>query len=257
MIKSVAIYGDSFGTHSFSNDYDSQLKGLSHHWSTLLQQEYNCELTNYALSGSSVYYSYKEFERTNHQHDLSIFLVTEPCRYLKPLTFSKGYRDCVTNIAQIDVWRKNKIHDLTNEDLELLSKLESWFNLSDLDYHYDMSELMVDKIRSFGSRVIIISCFSTSFRNEYKDQLGLSDDINLCSLYYAQMKELNMSDEGMNTKWVENSEFISGHLTPEYNKIAYENISYYIKNRVWNWNIPNSKIIDTPNKDNYYIRIRG
>lgn len=257
MIKSLAIYGDSFGTHSLSGPPDARTKGLAYHWSELLKQEYNCELTNYALPGSSVYYSFSEFEKTNHLHDLSIFLVTEPCRYLKPLTFSKGYRDCVTNIAQIDVWRKNKIHDLTNEDLELLSKLESWFDLSDLDYHYDMSELMVDKVRSFGSRVIIIPCFSISFRNEYKDKLGLSDDINLCSLYYAQMKELNMSDEGMNTKWVENCEFISGHLTPEYNKIAYENISYYIKNRVWNWNIPNSKIIDTLNKDNYYVRPRG
>jgi hypothetical protein len=255
VIKSLAIYGDSFGTHSLSGDYASQLKGLSHHWSTLLKQEYNCELTNYALPGSSVYYAFSEFEKTNHLHDLSIFLVTESGRYLKPLTLSKGGRDCVTNIAQIDVWRKNKIHDLTNEDLELLSKLESWFDLSDSDYHYDMSELMVDKVRSFGSRVIVIPCFSISFRNEYQDKLGLSDDISLCSLYYAQMKELNMSDEGMNTKWVENSEFISGHLTPEWNKIAYENISYYIKNRVWNWNIPNSKIIDTPNKDNYYIKL--
>lgn len=255
MIKSLAIYGDSFGTHSLSGDHASQLKGLSYHWSTLLKQEYNCELTNYALPGSSVYYSFSEFEKTNHLHDLSIFLVTESGRYLKPLTLSKGGRDCVTNIAQIDVWRKNKIHDLTNEDLEMLSKLESWFDLSDSDYNYDMSELMVDKVRSFGSRVIIIPCFSISFRNEYQDKLGLSDDISLCSLYYAQAKELNMSDEGMNTKWVENSEFISGHLTPEWNKIAYENINYYIKNRVWNWNIPNSKIIDTPNKDNYYIKL--
>jgi hypothetical protein len=71
------------------------------------------------------------------------------------------------------------------------------------------------------------------------------------------MDEFQFTDTSMGIKWDENSEFISGHLTPEYNKIAYENISYYIKNRVWNWNIPNSKIIDTPNKDNYYIKLRG
>ena len=254
-MKSIGIYGDSFGTCSLSGTPEDQSKGLSHHWSELLKQEYNCELTNYALSGSSIYYSFTEFERTKHLHDLVIFLVTEPCRYLKPLTFSNGYRDCVTNIAQIDVWRKNKIHDLTNEDLVLLSKLESWFELSDLDYHYDMSELMVDKVRSFGSHVIVIPCFSVSFRTEYKDKLGLSEDINLCSLYYAQMKELNMSDEGMNTKWVENSQYVSGHLTPEYNKVAYENISYYIKNRVWDWKIPNSKIITSSNKHNYYNKL--
>ena len=253
MIKSLAIYGDSFGTHSYSGDYDSQLKGLPHHWSTLLKQEYNCELTNYALSGSSVYYSYKEFERTNHQHDLSIFLVTEPSRYIKPLDFFGGEQHCITNQAQIDVWKKTRV--LSNDELELLKKLDYWFELSDEDYQYDVSELMVDKISSVGSHVIVIPCYTISCRDEYKEKLQLPNNVNLCSLYYAQMDELKLSDEGMNTTWVENSQYISGHLTPEYNKIAYENISYYIKNRVWNWNIPNSKIIDTPNKDNYYIKL--
>lgn len=255
MIKSLAIYGDSFGTHSLGADYDSQLKGLSHHWSTLLKQEYNCELTNYALSGSSVYYSYKEFERTNHQHDLSIFLVTEPSRYIKPLDFFGGEQHCITNQAQIDVWKKTRV--LSNDDLELLKKLDYWFELSDEDYHYDVSELMVDKISSVGPHVIVIPCYDISYRAEYKEKLQLPNNVNLCSLYYAQMNELHFADTDMCIKWNENPEFISGHLTPEYNKIAYENISYYIKNRVWNWNIPNSKIIDTPNKDNYYIKLRG
>jgi hypothetical protein len=255
VIKSLAIYGDSFGTHSFSKVQAHQLKGLSYHWSTLLKQEYNCELTNYALSGSSLYYSYKEFERTNHQHDLIIFLVTEPNRYIKPLTFSNGYKDCITNQRQIDVWKKTRISDLSTDDLEVLHKLECWFEMSDLEYHYDMSEFMVDKVASFGSRVVVLPCFDSSFRAEHSSNLGFSKNTNLCTLYYAQMDELKLSDEGMNTTWVENSQYISGHLTPEYNKVAYENISYYIKNRVWDWKIPNNKIITSPNKDNYYKKI--
>jgi hypothetical protein len=255
MIKSLAIYGDSFGTHSLSRDYDSQLKGLSYHWSTLLQQEYNCELTNYALSGSSVYYSYKEFERTNHQHDLIIFLVTEPNRYIKPLHFFGGEQHCITNQAQIDVWKKTRSSSLSNDDLKLLKKLEHWFELSDEEHQYDISELIVDKVSSVGQHVIVIPCFAVSHRAEYKEKLQLPNNVNLCSLYYAQMDEFQFRNADMNIEWDENPEFISGHLTPEYNKIAYENINYYIKNRVWNWDIPNSKIIDTPNKDNYYIKL--
>lgn len=254
-MKSIGIYGDSFGTSSLTGTPEDQSAGLSYHWSELLRQEYNCALTNYALSGSSVYYSYKEFERTNHLHDLCIFLVTEPRRYILPLLFSIGNR-CVTNEVQIDVWKKTGDYNENSGDLELLHKLECWFELSDLDYHQDMSELMVEKVSAVGSRVIIIPCYEASFRDTYRNQkLHIGEEVNLCSLYYAQMSELRLSDTGMNVTWMENSRFISGHLTPEYNRVAYENISHYVKNRIWDWKIPNSKIINSPNKDNYYTSL--
>lgn len=254
MIKSLGIYGDSFGTYSLSGNPLYRHRGLQCHWSSLLSKELNCLLTNYALSGSSVYYSYKKFLETFLQHDLCIFLVTEPSRYIKPLDFSFSKNACITNQVQIDNWKKTR-HNYTTDDVNLLDKLSNWFELMDQDYHYDISELIVDRVMSLHTNVVIIPCYEISLRDPYRKVKNMAAEVNLCSLYYKQMDELNLSDEGMNITWVENCEYISGHLTPEYNKIAYENISYYLKNKYWDWKIPINPIINSNDSLKYYNKI--
>lgn len=251
MIKSLGIYGDSFGTYSLAGTPLSRQYGLRHHWSSLLSKELNCTIKNYALSGSSVYYSYKKFLETSSKNDLCIFLVTEPGRYIKPLDFSSTKNACVTNQAQIDVWKKTKFNS-TDTDIQLLDKLSNWFELSDSEHQYDMSELMIDKVMTVHDNVIIIPCYEVSLRESYRKTKNMLAEVNLCSLYYRQMDELMLTDDGMNIKWVENSEYISGHLTPEYNYIAYENISFYLKNKYWNWKVPIDPIIHVNNREKYY-----
>lgn len=254
MITSIGIYGDSFGTYSLSGEPLFRQKGMSHHWSTLLKEQFKCKLVNYALSGSSVYYSYKKFLETYQLHDLVIFLVTDPFRFIKPLDFSFSKNACITNQLQIDVWRKTK-NNSTEDDRLLLDKLENWFELTDQGYQYDISELLVDRVKSMHNNIVIIPCYEISFREEYRNSNNFIREVNLCSLYYKQMDELNFSDTGMNINWVENCEFIAGHLTPEYNKIAYENISFYIKNKYWDWKMPQKPIIDKDNRYRYYNKI--
>lgn len=254
MIKSLGIYGDSFGTHSLAGNPVQRQLGLKYHWSSLLSKELNCASTNYALSGSSVYYSYKKFLETCSNHDLCIFLITEPCRYIKPLDFSSKKNACITNQAQIEVWKKTKVVS-TESDIQLVDKLSNWFELTDQEYQYDMSELMIDKVLSSHTNVVVIQCHNISLRDSYRNIKNISSEVNLCSLYYKQMEELEISDESMNISWVENSEFISGHLTPEYNKIAYENISFYLKNKYWDWKIPVNPIIDSISREKYFDKI--
>lgn len=83
----------------------------------------------------------------------------------------------------------------------------------------------------------------------------LPKEANLCTLYYQQIKELNINDKDTNSTIIENCVYISGHLAPEYNKIAYENIDFYIQNKYWDWKIPKESIIVSENKDNYYVKI--
>jgi hypothetical protein len=253
-IKRIAVYGDSFGTYSLGADIHSQQKGMQYHWSTLIKNKYGCELDNFALSGSSVYYSYKKFIETYKFYDLIIFLITEPSRYIKPLNFSFSKETCVTNQLQIDVWKKTK-SNLTEEDLEKLQKLNNWFELSDMEYHYDISELMIESVVQKSDNLVLLPCYEISTKSEFKKKFKLSNNINICSLYYKQMEELKLSDEGMNTHWKENPEYISGHLTPEYNRIAFENIDFYIQNKNWNWIIPVSNLIDNNMKKYYYNKI--
>ena len=253
MIKRLAVYGDSFGTYSLSGTTILQQKGLAYHWSSLLRNEYGCELVNYALSGSSVYYSYKKFIDTHHLYDCVIFLVTEPNRYFKPLDFTFG-KSCVTNGNQINVWKKTR-NDLTGSDIKLLNKLDSWFEMTDNEYSYDVSELMIEKIVQQREDVIVLPCYNISMKDEFRESYNIQPNTNLCSLYYKQMAELQLNDDGMNTVWQENAEYISGHLTPEYNRIAYENIQFFIKNRFWEWNIPAEPIIKGDDKVKYFNKV--
>ena len=252
MMKSLAVYGDSFGTYSFSGTNIQQQQGFEHHWSSLLRNEYGCELFNHALSGSSVYYSYKKFMETYHLYDCVIFLVTEPNRYINPLDFTFGNL-CVTNGNQIEVWKKTR-NDLTGSDINLLNKLDSWFELTNDEYSYDISELMIEKVVQQREDVIVLPCYNISMKDEFREQYNIQPNTNLCSLYYKQMEDLHLNDSGMNTVWIENSEYISGHLTPEYNKVAYENIKFFIENRIWDWKIPTDSIIDIENREKYYTK---
>lgn len=252
-INHLGIYGDSFGAPSKSGDFLSQQKGMQYHWSTLLTNEFNCKFSNYSKSGSSVYYSYKKFLETYQNHDVIIFLVTSPDRYIKPLDFSFEKGACMTNKNQIEMWKKNTSY-MEESDLNLLDKLEHWFDLTDLEYCYDITELIVEKIISLKKDIIILPCYDISLRDSFKSAYNIPKKVNLCSLYYRQMEELNLSDEGMNTAWAENAEFISGHLTPEFNKVAYDNIISYLRSNKWNWVTPSTltSFINSNNKDNYY-----
>lgn len=253
MMKSLAVYGDSFGTYSLSGTTDQQQRGFEYHWSSLLSNHYGCKLFNYAVSGSSVYYSYKKFMDTHHLYDCVIFLVTEPNRYINPLEFTFG-KSCVTNGNQIDVWKKTR-KDLAGADIKLLNKLDSWFELTNDEYSYDISELMIEKVIQWREDVIVLPCYNISMKDEFREHHNIQPNTNLCSLYYKQMAELQLSDVWMNTVWIENSEYVSGHLTPEYNRVAYENIKFFIENKFWDWKIPVEPIIKGDDKVKYFNKV--
>jgi hypothetical protein len=68
----IGIYGCSFA-HDLSAD-QRNIPGKS--WSKILTDDYQRNITNFAISGSSVYYSYMKFKETHEQFDKVIFLAT-------------------------------------------------------------------------------------------------------------------------------------------------------------------------------------
>lgn len=218
-MKSIGIFGDSFA------GADESYSGMQYHWSTLLKNYFNCELVNYGLGGSSVYYSYKQFLHNHKKHDCVIFLVTEPGRYIKPVITKTQQKIFVPNIASID--HIDQTYSITEP---MVSDLQGWFLASDDTFNIDMSELMLEKILSLQPQTIVIPCFDSSVQN-------LNLDFNLFELQEKQASLFGLTAYELLSNYVENYDIISGHFLPEINHIVYENIKNRINNKKWNWTV--------------------
>jgi len=254
----IGLYGDSFGAASLSPCPElgniNTTKGMDYHWITLLKNELQCEVFNYSLSGASIYHCYKEFMKTHHLHDKNFFLITFPARYPKSFTFkgNPGVIQNIVSLSHIDSFIKNNI--CLDEDLEILNDMRGWYKMECEEFNVDVSELMINEIIHHRPDTIFIPCFGGKLIENIAHKINIKPHQVLCTLYYHQMKQLALDDTGMNSAWQENSLYISGHLTPEYNRIVYNALSHRLKTGEWTLEEPtNSVKLDRP-ADTYYLK---
>lgn len=237
----VGLYGDSFGTGSLpmiNGEYDI---GINYHWSKILEQHYGCTISNYAVSGASIYYCYKQFLDTHHLHDINLFLITSIGRYNHKIILNNTEHRIV-NAAHLEEYLRNpEAYYLTEDNITALNEIGVWFKLLDMDYEYDMCTLMLEKVNNIRDNTIFVPC--TGWIPNF---LGSTNN-TMYSLYKHQMNKLNLDTHNVqeNTKW------ISGHLTPEYNKLFADILISRIDTGNWNnWSIPN--VTFGPNKEEYF-----
>jgi hypothetical protein len=254
---SIGLYGDSFGSCSLPrkpNGEDSD--GMKYHWSTKLQTYFNCDLVNYADSGSSVYYSYSNFLKTHHLHEKIIFLITGPGRYTQHLQLSDkgGGKRYYVGLGQVEWEFEYRKRFLNDDDLEKLNDLKGWFKSLCSDYDLEMISLMLDRIAEVRPDVIFIPCGATSLTEAQRKKFNFEANENLFEIYTHQINTLKIDNMKMLIDWTENSNFISGHLVPEYNEIAYKAILGKINTGKWNVEYPEAMTFG-PNVKNYYIKV--
>lgn len=76
----IAIFGDSFG-HSYDlPEFKKYNDAVS--WADILSKKYT--VVNFSMSGSGVYFSFREFKKYHSEYDKIIFLVSVPGRVLLP-----------------------------------------------------------------------------------------------------------------------------------------------------------------------------
>jgi hypothetical protein len=223
-MKSIGIFGDSFT----GVDY---LPSYKYHWSSLLASNLGSDLTNYGKPGSSIYHSYKKFEQNYHKHDLNIFLVTEPSRYIKPVTLVDDSPVYVPGISALENLKKN----MHTRDVETLY---GWFLASDDNFNNDMAILMVEKVCELDNNCIIIKCFISS-------PVGNSIHAMPLHLTYLQRIQMTYFERAFERAFdnlkpgVENHDIISGHLLPEINEILFKIMLKKIETGVWDCKLPN------------------
>jgi hypothetical protein len=220
-MKSIGIFGDSFtGVESWPS--------YKYHWSRLLASNLGSDLTNYGKPGTSVYYSYKNFVQNYHKHDLNIFLVTEPGRYIKPVVLVNNSSVYIPGVTALENLQKN----MHSRDIDAL---RGWFLASDDNFNIDIVTLMLEKVCELDNNCIIIKCFSTS-------SVGNCTDVMPLDLFYLQRAQMTYFKQEFDIPNInpnsENSDIISGHLLPEINEILFKIILKKIETGVWDCSLP-------------------
>jgi len=183
-MKKLAIFGDSFSEPTWAKNE----KYLA--WPELLTA--NFKITNYSLSGSSLWWSYKQWKKDHHTNDYNIFVITIPGRiYVESL-------DRHLNVNPT-TWPR-------------------WFgiNFGELWFKYFYSEERENAFHNFMLEDILKSS-NTLVIPAFLESMPGINSVSLCHLADLEMYHYGLTHAG-------NNERRKCHLTKENNLVVYEKI---------------------------------
>ena len=184
----IGIFGDSFATN-FIPEIEAE-SNTTASWVDIIAGKF--ETTNYARSGSSLYYSMTHFEKHQSKFDKLIFVITNPGRILLSTERYSGDKLINTSIAGIRHCenRLNRLkHELSNTHKSSPSHLhELTVMQAIMDYYlyvqndeFDMyiQRLMIQQIKKIRPDTLLIPGARNSF----------ADSVVIPTLIDIQIKE--------------------------------------------------------------------
>lgn len=240
----IGIYGDSYAYATTTNPvkwFELLAEKLENNepvkksWWPFFKKKESKPITTeknqvsvYSKGGSSLFYTYQQFVKTNAEHDLNIVLVTGANRYPKTLRIN-GYDYVFTTESHIESLVKT-IKTLSVTDMKALADVKAWFRASHSEFNVEMQELMLQKMETLHDNTIFYPCFSDSFTKERCEKMGLEHGVNeMHTLWYRQLELLGLSSDAP----LDESENICGHLGPEFNEFFAEVLYKRIKTGKW------------------------
>lgn len=219
----IAIYGDSFGDFCLENIPGDHLdRGKA--WVELFAENY--EVTNFATSGSSVFYSYDLFCKHNKEFDYNIFLVTESDR----ITINTPYERLKhINIHSINFYRNT---NLSPVEKKILDRIETYYSVvHNRDYVDTCHKLMVNSLTTINPNTIIIPTFAESLLGVREKSLIYISDWELSNIV-AKLNRKNYTQWKLvgDTGW-SFVDYKKCHLTEENNQILFDKLVNCINNK--------------------------
>jgi len=210
----IAIYGDSFGSmRPINKTLNSKLP-----WFDLLQKYGH--VTNYAVGGSSLYYSYQMFLEHKNKYDKNIILGSLLDRLYTPNLAWHHVNNSIIDFSNI--WIN---HGLNKEEVNA-------FILYYKHIHNKMEEnhmrLLIEKELRTESNTLYISMPET------------------LNIVHIKEKE----HFGYKSSWTEN---MSAHMSNESNQIFLESIVKWLETGEFIFDINNYKLPNKQDKYMYYI----
>lgn len=224
----IGIYGDSFADHHTDSKHIAWYNILSNYIP-------GSTVTCYGKKSTSVYYSYKKFLETYSEFDKVIFLITNPDRYTKELTFSTGEKRFFPSIVHLF---PNALANIikTNIDKKIIDDLRGWFISVDTEYNELMTEFIMRDIEKLHSNVVFFPCFNNSINDKRKAMHGLTDEMYMINIQNRQTQLLNTTDHKLqNGTRRESRTNMAAHLGEEFNLFVAKLFANKILNNEWNW----------------------
>lgn len=248
----IAIYGDSWASEGLDKPH-SYLG-----WPEILAKQPGYEITNFAVPGSSVYFSYKEFVKHHVKYDINVFLISSPGRLF--IDSIPKYSNTAKHISSIQTLKVRKELLKTDPLFEssLKNKLDKIYNALDLYYNYlqdDEYDLTINKAlvhhaKSITTNTIFIPCFKGYDEFPLIDIMRMEDAVLEFTKHYSS-KDIHLNAIIDNKVLVDNRVC---HMTKSNNQVLAEKIIKAInsKNMLLNLSIDDF-VAPTENKDDVYV----
>ena len=253
MIK-LAIFGDSFA-HDTGPQWLDKWADIGPSWIDHLQYTNKYSITNFAISGTSIYWSKKLFDQHHTNFDKIIFVVTFPSRRITFDKLPEGCKQTATtfyNAASVFNIIENK------KQFNSYNLIEKTFLMAVRDYylyiqndHFDntMHSLILDDIKKQRPDAILIPAFPSSIPS--LDESGSSTLLDISqkdTLYFGlgeimpnsaelhDARKCHMNEENHKILADQMIKFLQGDLV-YLNKNDFVNpvkdCNHYFRKRLW------------------------
>jgi len=238
-MTTLGIYGDSFADDRSSWD---RPRLTTTAWSYRLAMTYD-SYENYALQGTSLFYSYQKFIATQHKWDKIVFIVTNPGRW--PGTINVAGRQQFLTIHNFDRAQnvlksyRDFYPTLTADQLRDIDAIGDWFMHRDDGFEFRMHDLMISKIKNLRPDALLIH-----IDRQHKTQPVSMNDFRMItfqtlvpSLFKAS-NNLLRNWQMMDDRFQERDEHNICHFTTEINDLFFTVIQQSLETGVWDPIIP-------------------
>lgn len=235
----IGLYGDSFteshrpAQHfAWYNQLATMLGGVVYNFD---KEESG---VSYGMGASSTYWSYKNFLRRHEQHDLNIFIASDPLKFPEPLPIHGPDRrpKPISGMASLEWYEQDP--DVTPEGQEMLHHVKSWTLISHEPFMVLAQELMLqDMERRSKSRLLILPSsmtYGAAFTPERWERSGVK--FAMWDVVRVMMKTLGSANDcGVNgilpalpTAQEERHDMIAAHMSEEANTWVANSLYNYI-----------------------------
>jgi len=194
----IGVFGDSFAALKF-------IENTTPSWVDILSEKY--DVTNFSLTGSSLFYSVQKFKSFHQDYDKIIFVVTTSGRLLlEDQPFFERPEDVnITSLATTEYFYKKLINDPTTHENDIMLKiykaaLDYFKYIKNDEYDRYIHYLMVNDIVNTRSDAILIPVTRDSLK-QYKNVM---DEIKIKEMKawglspmatFADLRNCHMTEE--------------------------------------------------------------
>jgi len=217
----VGIYGDSYAA---SHDL-----GIGKPWPQMLNDEFNLNSLSYAVSGSSLYYSFTKFKETQHLHEKIVFLATGVGRIMLTLPIPWANDPVLKHVNSYERFKYLVENRYKNAPYlkGVANALEGYYKFimnteADRLFH----TLLVKEIKTIRPDALIIPCFYKIDKEIWPANETLYDISNIDVEYY-----------NLNARTAQLSDKRHCHMNQENNYMFASMIADWVSSGSFNFNI--------------------